>query len=263
MAKKEKPTNNSPKVKKSIGKTLLMILLPIIAIGIAGIIVFISYNARQVITEVSLMDLQAEGEENARQLGSEFQMLTAKFGQYCDTLEQVYFEDHDAMLRYIEPSIDYNSVENSGIYVGLSDDSYFFADHATQPDGWLPTQRDWYQEGVNQETFVCTEPYLDATTNTICVTFVRNVNFYNGEFGVAGVDVYLTALQEDVNALTPMNTGGSMVLAGDYIISYFDPELNGTLVSESGSTYLEQVKSYVESGSTEPIIINQTTNGND
>ena len=60
-----------------------------------------------------------------------------------------------------------------------------------------------------------------------------------------------------------MKTGGSMVISGDYIISYFDEELNGTLVSESGSTYLEEVKTYVESGSTDTVIINQPSNGND
>ena len=242
MAKKGKKTANAPKVKRSIGTTLLMILLPIIAIGIVGIIVFISYNARKIITEVSLMDLEAEGQYNAAKLGSEFQMLTSKDGQYCDTLETVYFEDHAAMLKYIEPSADYDSVENTGIYIGFSDDSYFFANHQVQPSDWRPTERGWYAEGKDQETFVCTEPYIDANNGELCVTFVRNVNCANGEFGVAAIDVFLTALQEDVNTLTPMKTGGSMVLDGDYIISYFDTDLNGTLVSESGSKYLENVK---------------------
>ena len=263
MAKKGKKTANAPKVKRSIGTMLLVILLPVIAIGIAGIIVFISYNARKIITEVSLMDLEAEGQYNAAKLGSEFQMLTSKDGQYCDTLETVYFEDHAAMLKYIEPSADYDSVENTGIYIGFSDDSYFFANHQVQPSDWRPTERGWYAEGKDQETFVCTEPYIDANNGELCVTFVRNVNCANGEFGVAAIDVFLTALQEDVNALTPMKTGGSMVLDGDYIISYFDTDLNGTLVSESGSKYLEDVKAYVESGSDEPVVINQDSTNTD
>ena len=130
MAKKEKVVNSAMKVKRGIGKTLLLYLLPIILIGIICIIVFISYNARQVITEVSLMDLKAE---------AVFEMLTAKDGQYCDTLERVYFEDHEAMLKYVEPSADYNTVENTGIYIGFSDDSYFFANHQVQPADWRPT----------------------------------------------------------------------------------------------------------------------------
>ena len=263
MAKKTKEANAGVKVKRSIGKTLLIYLLPIIVVGIVGIIVFISYNARQIITEISLMDLKAEGQANGGELGSVFEMLTAKDGQYCDTLERVPFEDHNAMLKYVEPSADYNTVENTGIYIGFSDDSYFFANHQVQPADWRPTQRGWYEEGKDQETFVCTEPYVDANNGELCVTFVRNVNFVNGEFGVAAVDVFLTDLQEKVNALTPMKTGGSMVLDGDYIISYFDAEKNGTLVSESGSKYLEQVKALVESGNTEVVTINQDSTNTD
>ncbi len=263
MAKEKKQQDSTVKVKRGIGKTLLLTLLPIVVIGIAGIIVFISYNARAVITEISLMDLKAEGESNAKTLGAEIQKLTAKAGQYCDTLENVYFEDHDAMLKYIEPSADYDAVENTGIYIGFSDDSYFFANHQIQPDDWKPTERGWYAQGMDQETFVCTEPYVDANNGQICVTFVRNINFYNGEFGVAAIDVFLTELQEDVNALTPMKTGGSMVLDGDSIISYFDANLNGTLVSESGSKYLEEVKSFVASGSDEVIVINQDSTNTD
>ncbi len=263
MSKQQKQKVNGHKVKRSIGKMLLTVLLPVIIIGIAVIIVFISYNARNVITEVSLMDLEAEGQSNAAKLGSEFQMLTAKDGQYCDTLETVYFEDHAAMLKYIEPSADYDSVDNTGIYIGFSDDSYFFANHQVQPADWRPTERGWYAEGKDQETFVCTEPYIDASNGQLCVTFVRKVDFANGEFGVAAIDVFLTALQEDVNALTPMKTGGSMVLDGDYIISYFDTDLNGSLVSESGSKYLESVKAYVNSGNEEPIIINQDSTNTD
>ena len=263
MAKNSTGKVTTAKVKRSIGKTLLMYLLPIIVIGIAGIIVFISYNARSVITEVSLLDLQAEGRDNALDLGSEFQMLTAKNGQYCDTLETVYFEDHDAMLKYVEPSAEYKIVENTGIYIGFSDDSYFFANHQVQPDDWLPTERGWYAEGEKEETFVSTEPYVDANRNELCVTFVRNVNFANGEFGVAAIDVFLTDLQEQVSALTPMKTGGSMVLDGDYIISYFDTAYNGTLVSESNSSYLKEVKDLVDSGSTDVKVITQDSTNTD
>ena len=263
MAKKENVTNSAMKVKRGIGKTLLLYLLPIILIGIIGIIVFISYNARQVITEISLMDLKAEGQANGSELGSVFQMLTAKDGQYCDTLERVPFEDHNAMLKYVEPSADYNTVENTGIYIGFADDAYFFANHQEQPADWRPTERGWYAEGQGQETFVCTEPYIDASNGQLCVTFVRAVDCANGEKGVAAVDVFLTDLQEKVNALTPMKTGGSMVLDGDYIISYFDADKNGTLVSESGSKYLEQVKALVESGNTEVVTINQDSTNTD
>ncbi|WP_026492429.1 methyl-accepting chemotaxis protein [Butyrivibrio sp. XPD2002] len=250
-------SSGSKKVKRSISKTLLLSLMPIIIIGVVAIIIFLTLNAKQTITDVSLMDLQAETNANALELGTSFRMLTAKFGEYCDTMEQVPFEDHDALLKYIEPSASYSAIKNSGIYIGFSDDSYIFANHSEMPADWRPTQRDWYKEGLGHETFVETEPYVDTTTNSLCVTFVRQNDFYNGELGVCATDVFLDDLQERVNQLTPMKTGGSLVLDGDYIISFFDPSLNGTKISESGNNYLKELKAHIDSGSTDIITLTQ------
>ena len=243
------------KVKRSISQTLLICLMPIIIVGIVAIILFLTLNAKSTITEISLMDLQAETEANALDLGTSFRMVTAKFGEYCDTLEQVYFEDHDAMLKYIEPSANYTAIENTGIYIGFSDDTYIFANHTVQDDDWKPTERGWYQAGLGHETFVETEPYIDAATDKLCVTFVRQNNFYNGEFGVCATDVFLTDLQDRVNALTPMKTGTSIILAGDYIVSYVDPTLNGSKISESNSTLLKALKAHIDSGSSDIITL--------
>ncbi len=143
-----KGTNNSStgevKVKRGIAKTLLMSLLPIILVGIIGIIVFISLNARSIITEVSLMDLQAETDSNARKLGVDFQLLTSKNDQYCDTLETVPFEDHAAMYRYCKPSLDYQPIDNTGIYIGFSNNDYFFANDTVQASDWKASERGWY-----------------------------------------------------------------------------------------------------------------------
>ncbi|SFB70507.1 methyl-accepting chemotaxis protein [Butyrivibrio sp. YAB3001] len=254
---------NREKVKKSIGKTLLLWLLPIIIVGVVGIILALSFNARSTIEEISLSDLQAETNTNAYNLGTEFRMLLAKFGQYCDTMEQLPMEDHDAMLKYIEPSTNYKAIENSGIYIGFSDDSYIFANHTILDESFRPTQRGWYSIGMGSETFVSTDPYVDASTGQVCITFARRNDFSNGEIGVCGVDVFLGDLQEEVNNFKPMSTGSSIVLDGDYIISYFNPDLNGQLVSEAGNKFLTDVKAYIDSGKTEPTKIKNPLSGKD
>ncbi len=248
-------------VKKSISKTLLLYLMPIIIIGTIAIIAFLSLSARNSITEVALMDLQAETKANALELGTNFKMLTAKFGEYCDTLEQMEFKDHDEMLKYIEPSASYDAVENTGIYIGFSDDTYIFANHDTVSDDWKPTERDWYKQGLGNETFVATDPYVDATTGNMCVTFVRQNDFSTGEVGVCAVDVYLTDLTESTNNLKPMGSGASMVFGGDYLVSFFEPSMNGMKISELNNDYLNELKAYAESDPTEPTTITNTESG--
>ncbi len=251
MAKNKK--EESLKIKKSISKTLLFSLLPVIAIGIAIIIAFLVYNARESLTELSIMDLEAETNENAQELGAEIDAMLETYNQYAETLETVQFADHDAMLAYILPSVDYDSINNTGLYIGFEDNSYIFANGITHEgdDWWVATERDWYVLGIESEEFVETEPYSDGTTGELCVTFSRRLDFPDGTEGVLAVDVFLTDIQTDVSALTPMKTGLSMVLDDDYIISYSNSDLNGTKVSESGDTFLEDVKEYIESGSEE------------
>ena len=54
-----------------------------------------------------------------------------------------------------------------------------------------------------------------------------------------------------------MKTGASMILAGDYIISYSDTSLNGQRVSEVGTDYLKAIKAHIDSGSTDVITLSK------
>ncbi|WP_028235357.1 methyl-accepting chemotaxis protein [Pseudobutyrivibrio sp. MD2005] len=254
MAKNSNVTTT--KVKRSIGKTLLCTLLPIIIVGITVIMIFIASSSSKVMTELSLMDLEAETRANAAELGSNFEMMTAQFDMYCNTLERVYFEDQHAMYEYCKPSADYDAIDNTGLYVGFSDDTYFFANDTVQAPDWKASERGWYAEGKDTKEFICTEPYIDAATNQMCVTYVRSVDCANGMFGVAAYDVFLTQLQDDVSALTPMKTGMSIVLSGDDIICYTDPSLNGTKVSDSNDKMLIDAKAYMDTNSTDCVKLN-------
>ena len=62
-------------------------------------------------------------------------------------------------------------MNTSGIYIGFSDNSYLFTDGTTVDSDWVATERDWYKQGVNYDTLTATEPYLDASTGYMCVTF--------------------------------------------------------------------------------------------
>ncbi len=251
--------NEKPKrtAKKSVRRTLVLGLMPIIVIGIIIIIAFLTFNAKKTITEVSCMDLQAETNSNAYNIGTGFRMLTAKFGQYCDTMEQLPFETHDDLLKYIEPSAKYTAVENTGIFVGFSDDSYIFANHTKEDDSWKPTEQPWYKAGIGHETFVETDPAVDPVNNKLCISFVRQNDFFNGEVGVCGTNVYLSDIQAAVNELTPMKTGASMIIGGDYIISYSDESLNGKMISKDGTDYIKSIKNLIDSGSSKVVTLDK------
>lgn len=246
MAKKKKVTQNA-KTKRSISTLLLSVLLPVTAIGIVFIILFMSSQAKKEIVDVSKADLKAETEENSNALGSDVKELLATMDMYAKTLETVPMPSHDEMLKYITPSKDYKGMKSTGIYIGFSDNSYMFANGTIQADDWVATERGWYKAGENSDEFIGTEPYVDAATGDLCVTFCKKLVCANGEHGVIAIDVFLTDLQKQVNELRPMKAGRSIVFDGDMIVSTKTESLNGKSVEESGDPFLKAIKASVAS----------------
>ena len=234
MAKKKEEI---VKKRGSIATVLLGILLPITTIGIAVIIMFLIDQAQSQILTITKENLVSQTNGNAVDIGTNFKMLTSKFGQYADTLENIEFKDHDAIMEYIKPSVNYQPIENSGIYLGFPDDTYLFANGTIQADTWKPTERDWYKDGIQNETFVNFSPYKDSSTNEWCVTYARKVDFHGQEPGVMAMDIFLTTVQKATKEMKPMEVGETFIVddAG-YLLAYGDDAKVGSSFAESDPT---------------------------
>ncbi len=247
----DKKKQGSNKVRRSISTTLLVVVLPIVAIGILAIILFLNNQASKSLMSLSKTALQSDAEKEARQIGSSFQMLTSKFGEYADTLENVPFKDHDAIFAYIKPSVDYQPIANTGIYMGFDDGSYMFANGTKQDAGWDPRERDWYKSGMENDSFTITEAYTDAATKDLCVTYSRRVDLNDGSKAVMAVDIFLTDLQNTMKEIAPMGTGRAAIFSPTQVIYYYLTERNGKSIEEVGTEYTKNLSEYTKSKSTE------------
>lgn len=69
-------------------------------------------------------------------------------------------------------------------------------------DGYDNTKRAWYNKALSGGKTVWTKPYVDAITKKLCISAVSPVFLKNGSLlGVAGLDMLLSTLQEDVMKL--------------------------------------------------------------
>lgn len=235
---KNAPKNDDFKIKRSVSTTLLTILLPVTIIGIIFIIVVLTTQAKKSILDLVEQDLQAETTSNARDIGSQLEMLTSHYDSYANTLETVKFKDHDAMLEYLLPTTKYDVIKNIGLFIGFSDNSYFFANGTTHSnDGWVATEREWYTRGIETKEWVSTDPYIDSTTGDMCITLSRRVDFANGEVGVIATDIFLADVQAKANSLVPLKTGNSFIVdQSGYIISYYKDENIGSSLQDTDPT---------------------------
>ena len=230
MAKKVKESQGSDtrKLKKSISGVLLSVLLPVTALAIVFIILFLTTQAKNTIVKQAKSDLMDVTIANAYILSEELLKVTDRAEEVACTIDTLSFNTIDELQKYLEHTQKTSDLASGGIYVG--------------------SERGWYKEGINYSVMTGTEPYMDATTNSLCVTFCRKVTPPDNVEGVAAVDIYLDKLTEEVNNLTPLGTGRSAVLAKDMVISYYKSEFNGKNVADCGDDYLTRLKEYVDTG---------------
>ncbi|MDC6170590.1 methyl-accepting chemotaxis protein [Paucibacter sp. XJ19-41] len=93
-------------------------------------------------------------------------------------------------------------------YVGLADKSVHFSTPQNDlPPGYDPTARPWYKQAEGASGAVLTEPYVDAGTKRLVVTFAQAVKEGGKTLAVVAADVYLDGVVETVKSIKPTPAG--------------------------------------------------------
>ena len=243
--------SKTKKVKTSISAKLLRILVPLVAISIICIIVFLSMKSRSIITASAKTSLENDSEKNAETIGAEIKELISGFDQNVNTLEFFIYDDEDVMAEYLEPTTERSEMTPNGVYGGLEDGTWI------DPTGWEPdadyviSERDWYVKGKDSKEFVMGEPYVDSDTGSLVVTASRAVNLADGRKGVMAVDITLNSIVDKTAECKPLDIGTTMLFHKDFILSYYMPDYNGTKISDHGSDpFLKSLQPLISAGTT-------------
>lgn len=170
----------------SIRLKLIGIIIPIV---LALIISFFAL-ARNMVIKTSQEKLQAKSQVYTEQISSWTGQIFGELQVYQDTIEEGNFADDDAILNYLETTLEKNDAYPIGLYMG--DDSGIYLDGSGWVPGsdWVLTERDWYVDGKDNETLAFGEPYYDSMTGQVCVSASVRVD-YKKAVRVLATDVYL------------------------------------------------------------------------
>ncbi len=263
MAKMESNQNGEKKIKRSISTVLLTILLPVMALGMIAIIVFMTSRAQTEIINLTGLDLQSETNENAKELALVYENIEARYDRYCEILESHEFESEEALFAFLENTVYADAEADFLITVGFEDDSYVLSNHQRLDESWKPSERPWYQQAWEKDGYSNTEPYIDSTTGNLGISIVRKFTLASGKKGAICIDAYLATLHDQVNELTPMQSGISCVLDLDhgYVVACQDENLEGKTISDSGDEFLQDLANYGETDSAEMTLIETKSEG--
>ena len=233
IKEKKKKKQKNKKIKASISGKLMRVLVPMVAVSIIFVIVFLSSQAKNIVSDMTKKALQSDSDKNAATIGAEVTNLLSGYNQDIETLERLPITDAKEIQDYLGISSDWSEMTYSGLYGGFEDGTWVDA------SGWVPdaddyviTEKDWYKQAVGSEEFVFGDPYVDSNTGDLVVSASRETTLTDGRKGVLSIDMFLSGIVDETASLKPLGSGTTLLFYNDYILSFYQPELNGSTVSE-------------------------------
>jgi len=115
------------------------------------------------------------------------------------------------LLSDFESFIDeYPDVTN--IYIGYADKDFIIYPFVDLPADYDPTIRPWYTEVAESKQALWTDPYINATDGTVIISYAAPVINNDEVIGVLAIDVDLTALAEEMNAIEILESGYPVII---------------------------------------------------
>ncbi|MCR4591350.1 MAG: hypothetical protein K5668_11085 [Lachnospiraceae bacterium] len=117
---------------RSVGARLLMVLVPVVAVFIVAVTLFVAFQARKVIIERTESELHQESKANAEEIGGTIKGFKEYFNALANTMENTPYESDEDLIAKNQFSLTKFEEISNGFYIGLDDKGYI------DVSGWVP-----------------------------------------------------------------------------------------------------------------------------
>ena len=206
--KKDKMVKNDKKaIKVSFGirKKLLVAILPVVALTFIIATLLIIHRASTTIEARSNELMETESLQCKEQIQAVVDEVLAKAEVLHGTLEQLNGTDEE-IEAYLPYTMTVDERFPYGIYMGDKNGKYM--DPSWVPDeGYVPSERGWYKDGIDKSTMTFGEAYVDSQTNELCVSASCKLACRGSDDMVISTDVYLSAISEIIEQYEVLENG--------------------------------------------------------
>ncbi len=231
--------------KKALKVSLQQIVFVIIAFA-AMVLVSYFYVSRivreqmQVIGEETMNTIETAVEASL----TEAQLGFANVAQTVETMA-ANGDDNKSVLRFLRSENSYFAGDSTPLpdfmkLYGYLRDEFLDGSGWVPPDTYQPTTRPWYIGAMNHRPGIFfSEPYLDAETGSMCISFSQTVLDKNGDsVGVVAIDLKLSRISDYVTNQNIANSGYGVLLSDTYnFTTHKNPDLVGLPMEDAGDGY--------------------------
>jgi len=147
-----------------------------------------------------------------------------------DNVKNVYSKfnaQNDMMSSYKDYINEYGDVLY--IYMGTERKDFYIWPETDLPEGYDPTARPWYQQAVEADEAIWTDPYVDAFTGNMIISAAMPVYDSRNKFvGVVAIDLSLANLSEQISSINIGESGYPFIFDNNgNLMIHPNPELIG------------------------------------
>ncbi|WP_298057893.1 methyl-accepting chemotaxis protein, partial [uncultured Campylobacter sp.] len=222
---------------RSITNKIAVMLIVSLIVSFAAISAVSYYTAQNKVVQLV--------SQNQAQILQDVDAVTESFFKdYIDTVKKLGVKvqkvqnSEEELLKALALEKDQaNSIVDYVYYGRESDGHYFQSDNTKstpEADNYDPRSRDWYMQAKSANAAIYTEPYIDAMSQSLVMTFAVPVN-EGGKFaGVAAIDLKIDALSKKILDMGKTEYGYVYLMNKDgLILMHSDPSNVGKTVPAS------------------------------
>ncbi len=116
-------------------------------------------------------------------------------------------------IKYLQQAKIAGDVDTA--YIGFADKRTAFSSPQELPPDYDPTSRPWYQLAAKESGPVVTDPYLDAGTKKLVITFASAVKTGGQLAAVTALDVFMDGVVRNVASIRPTPGTYGLIVAKD------------------------------------------------
>lgn len=214
MSKETKNKSGGSKAanRKGFGlQTKLISVFALIIVVSLSILGFISYYSMTQTLKVNLREnsnaINKEISEEISAYLSKYELVVNYLSEDANVKNSADAESAMWMLKTFETFAKQDkSLMN--VYMGTEEGKFHIYPEQSLPADYDPRTRPWYQGAVKSNSFMWTDPYVDASTGALVLSAAKPAYDNNGKLiGVVAVDMSLDSLAEKISSIKVGKTG--------------------------------------------------------
>lgn len=219
--------------------TNIKLVCTIVPIVLLMIVIYFILVRNEIIT-LSKAKLSLQSQNYAEDISTWAESILQEMTIYKAMAEQLGF-DKEETYKMMETSAGTHSAYPYGLYMGDEHGNYYDSSGWVPDEDFVVTERDWYKEGLEHDTFTFGEPYVDAMTGGTCVSVTARLDT-DSTIRVLSADVYLDYAAQLASEITANEIENALFITKDsrLIVADSDTSMVGNYLSAEDNSLLYQ-----------------------